>query len=44
VLYNLSSSTTSSKPCRAAAAKEIKKTNMACEEATGNSKDEAKSF
>lgn len=31
-------------PCRAAVAKDIKKTKMACEEATGNSKNEAKSF
>ena len=37
-----SSSTSSSKPGWAAAAKENKKTKVASEEATGNSKDEAK--
>ena len=39
-----SSSTTNSKPGWAAADKEIKTTKVASEEATGNSKDEAKLF
>jgi len=39
-----SSSTTNSKPGWAAADKEIKTTKVASEEATGNSKDEARLF